>query len=170
MRHQVISRILEAEITACSWENRRPESTANHLSNLLNQHTPMAQSRHPSFTSCTDGESPSRREGAEKEKGRELRLERERRPCRLIKNASGDGVWEERANGWSGAADEAEPLSRRPRPGESNLAPPHIYTPPIQFVCSRFCQDRAHTPQHQSNLPPPPPRVPNAASRRTPTS
>lgn len=61
MRHHVIRLISEAEITTSSYENRRHISTTNHLSNLLNQHTWMTQSKHSLFTNCTDCESASQR-------------------------------------------------------------------------------------------------------------
>lgn len=60
MRHQATRFIAEAEITTSRYENRRPVSTTNHLSNL-NQHAWMAQSKRVLFTNCPDCESASQR-------------------------------------------------------------------------------------------------------------
>lgn len=71
MRRHVICLISESEIKMFfSGDNRRPIIMTNHLSNLLNQHTWMAQSKQSLFANCTGCKcvfaSEREREGKEK--------------------------------------------------------------------------------------------------------
>ena len=80
MRRHVICLISETEIKMFSRENRRPISMTNHLSNLLNQHTWMAQSKLPLFVDCAGCECvfASERGGKIKPKGSDLVTENQR--------------------------------------------------------------------------------------------
>lgn len=53
MRRHVIRLISETEIKMFSQGNRRSISKTNHLSNLLSQHTRMAQSKQSFSANCT---------------------------------------------------------------------------------------------------------------------